>query len=151
MLFKRKPKAILNAEESAVITKAIEQAEQKTSGEIRVFIEQYCRFVNATDRAIEIFDQLQMQKTKERNGVVVYLATKDKQIAIWGDEGIHTKVGNSFWNEMVQKAILNFNASNYIQGLTDIIGKIGEALEKHFSYEKSKDQNELSNNIAYGK
>lgn len=150
MLFKRKPKAILNSRESAVIVKAIELAEQKTSGEIRVFIEQYCRFVNATDRAIEILGQLEMQKTKERNGVLIYLATKDKQIAIWGDEGIHAKVGDDFWNEMIQKAISQFNTSDYIKGLTDIIAQIGEVLKTHFPFERSKDQNELSNDIAYG-
>lgn len=150
MFFKRKPKAVFNAEESAAITKAIEQAEQKTSGEIRLFVEQKCHFVEATDRAIEVFHQLQMQKTKDRNGVLVYLAVKDKQIAILGDEGIHTKVGDVFWNKMVQKAVSHFNTSNYVKGVTEIILTIGETLQTYFPYDGSKDQNELPNDVTYG-
>lgn len=150
MFFKRKAKAIFNSRETSLIIKTIKEAEQKTSGEIRLFIEHRCRFVNATDRAIEIFNQLQMQKTTERNAVLIYVATKDKQIAIWGDEGIHTKVEDVFWNKLVYNAITNFNTNNLVQGITDIITQIGKALQTYFPYKGNKDQNELSNDIAYG-
>ena len=151
MFFKQKPKAFFNAEQSKAITQAIEQAEQKTSGEIRIYIEQRCRFVNAMDRAIELFNTLNIYKTKHRNGVLVYLATQDKQLAVCGDEGIHTRVGDAFWNNAVQKMIQNFSKNNYTEGLINTILQIGETLQQQFPYDKSNDQNELSNDIVYGK
>ena len=151
MLFKRKPKAFLNIEQSKAVIQAIERAEQKTSGEIRVYIEQHCRFVNAVDRAVELFNTLGMHKTKQRNGVLIYLATTDKQLAVCGDEGIHARVGNTFWSSAVQKMIQNFSKSNYTESLVNIELQIGETLQQQFPYDKNIDQNELSNDIVYGK
>jgi len=80
------------------IVAAIGQAERQTSGEIRVFVESRCRFVNPLDRAAEVFTGLKMDQTAQRNAVLVYVALKDRQLALYGDKGIHEKVGDAFWN-----------------------------------------------------
>ena len=149
-LFRRKPAALFSAEEKEAIAAAISQAEQKTSGEIRVFIENKCRFVDATDRAAELFWQLQMQNTNARNGVLLYLAIEDRQLAIWGDQGIHDKLGSDYWTKQVSLISSAFNQNNYTLGLCQCIHQIGKALEMHFPYQGDADKNELDNEVVFG-
>lgn len=146
-----KAEDFFSASEKEHILTAIRNAEQRTSGEVRVFIESKCRFVNPVDRAVEIFYALQMEKTAERNGVLLYVATKDKQLAIWGDEGIHQKVGSDFWKAEVTKILTHFTARHYADGIAQIVTEIGEALATHFPYNAGTDKNELPDNIVFGK
>ncbi|MDT2405363.1 TPM domain-containing protein, partial [Enterococcus avium] len=81
------------------IVAAIKEAEHRTSGEIRIYVEGRCYLVNPVHRAMEIFAELRMDKTAERNAVLLYIAMKDRQLAIYGDAGIHDKVGTAFWND----------------------------------------------------
>jgi uncharacterized membrane protein len=145
-----KKNVFFSAEEELRIVDAIRAAEKRTSGEIRIFVESHCRFVDPVDRAAELFFGLKMQKTEDRNGVLIYIAMKDHQLAIFGDEGIHQRVGTSFWNEEVKKMITAFNAESFVLGITTIVFDIGEALVQHFPYEK-EDRNELPDNIVFGK
>jgi uncharacterized membrane protein len=147
--FKRKP-AFFNAEEQRLIGDAIRKAEQSTSGEIRVYVESRCSYMDAIDRAVEIFGQLGMHATEERNGVLVYVAVKDHQLAVFGDEGIHKKVGNDYWRSEVQKMIRDFNRDDYAKGIAGCVEDIGEALQQHFPYTK-RDRNELSDEIEFGR
>ena len=148
--FKRKGVNFSDGEKSLIL-QAVKQAELRTSGEIRVFVESRCRFLNPLDRAVEVFHELKMEATEKRNAVLVYVALKDKQLAILGDAGIHVQVGDEFWNERVAQMIAEFNGANYIKGISDCVLKIGEALSTHFPYDGAKDQNELSDEIVFGR
>ena len=148
-LFRRKE--FFTDEEKQSIIDAVRNAEQRTSGEVRVFVESRCRYVNAIDRAVEIFENLQMQKTALRNATLVYVATKDKQLAVFGDEGIHQKVGNEYWANEVMKMIHAFNRDNIAEGISRCVLNIGEALATHFPYDKSTDKNELPDDIVFGR
>lgn len=130
---------------------AIRQAEQRTSGEIRVFMERRCRYMDATDRAAEIFFEQKMQQTAQRNAVLIYIATQDHQLAIWGDQGIYEKLGHSYWKNRVQEMLRLFSKEDYLAGLISCIGAIGEALHQHFPYDRHSDSNELSDEILFGK
>ena len=138
-----------NPEQEERIVAAIRAAELRTSGEIRVFIESRCRFVDPVDRAAEVFFGLKMEQTEDRNGVLLYVAMKDHQLAVFGDEGIHRIVGSEFWNKEVEKILNEFNAAHYVDGIIEIVNDIGEALVKHFPYEQ-EDKNELPDNIVFG-
>src|SRR5262245_58206042 len=94
-----KKNKFFTAEENRHIVEAIQQTEKSTSGEIRVFVESKCSYMDALDRAKEIFSKIEMQKTTDRNAVLIYVAVKDRQLAIFGDEGIHAKVGDEYWND----------------------------------------------------
>jgi uncharacterized membrane protein len=148
--FKRKG-VNFSDDEKSLIVQAVKQAEHRTSGEIRVFVESRCRFLNPLDRAVEVFHELKMEATEKRNAVLVYVALKDKQLAILGDAGIHEQVGDEFWNERVAQMIDEFNGTNYIKGISDCVLKIGEALAIHFPYDGAIDQNELSDEIVFGR
>jgi uncharacterized membrane protein len=132
------------------IVEAIRQAEMRTSGEIRIYIEHRCKFVDPVDRAAELFFGLQMEQTQDRNGVLIYLAMKDRQLAVFGDEGIHRIVGSEFWNREVAKILAEFGALHYVDGITTIIHDIGDVLQEKFPYH-SEDRNELPDNIIFGR
>ena len=149
--FLRKKKDFFTEAEKKGIIEAISNAERRTSGEVRVFVESRCRYVDAIDRAAEIFFQLKMERTDDRNAVLVYVAIKDRQLAVFGDEGIHRKVGNEYWNAEVKKMISIFNKENYAKGICQCVKDIGEALYHHFPYDKDTDKNELPDDIVFGR
>lgn len=147
----RKKKEFFSKEEQQQITEAIRKAERMTSGEVRVFVESRCSYMDAVDRAAELFFRLEMDETDDHNAVLVYVAMDDRQLAVVGDAGIHQRVGNEYWNEEIQKMISNFDRHNYAAGLVEIINDIGQALTKHFPFNNDTDKNELPDDIVFGK
>ena len=150
-LFKPKQQKFFSAEEEAKILDAIRIAEKETSGEVRLFVESKCRFVDPLDRAAEIFLQLKMNETVNRNAVLVYIATVHHQLAVFADEGIYKKAGQQFWNNAVRSMISEFKNDNYAEGITEVINKTGQLLNTHFPYDASTDKNELPDDIVFGK
>ena len=148
-LFKRKA-GFFTKEEQERIVDAVRQAEQTTSGEVRVYVENRCKYVDALDRATEVFYKLRMQETKQHNAVLVYIALKDHQLAVFGDEGIHQKVGNEYWNQEVGRMIQQFNKEDYAEGIRQCIIDIGEALHTHYPFNRTTDKNELPDEIVFG-
>lgn len=138
------------AAEHESIVNAIRASEKRTSGEIRVFIESRCSYVDPVHRAAEVFFGLQMEKTEDRNGVLLYIAMKDHQLAVFGDQGIHQKVGTDFWNKEVKQMLSSFGQQHYAEGIVKIITDIGDALVTHFPYEQ-EDRNELPDDIVFGR
>ena len=147
----QKQKEFFTAEEKQQVVEAIRKAEQRTSGEVRVFVETRCRFVDAIDRAMEVFYQLKMNETEERNGTIVYVAVKDKQAAVFGDEGIHQKLGQKYWEEEVNKMMVCFKQANLAEGIIQCVTDIGEALYQNFPYDQKTDKNELPDDIVFGR
>lgn len=150
-LFRKKAVDFFSKEEKEKILAAIKNTELSTSGEVRVFVENHCTFVDAVDRAVEVFYSLKMQETTHRNATLVYVALKDKQLAVFGDEGIYSKTGKNFWNNAVRNMLQYFNKENYADGIADVVKKIGDALAHHFPYEADTDKNELPDDIVFGK
>ncbi len=130
------------------IVEAIKKAEKNTSGEIRVHIEKKCK-EDVLDHAAFMFDELDMQKTELRNGVLIYLAVEDRQLAILGDAGINLKVPKGFWDDTRDVMISHFKNGDFATGLSEGIIKAGEQLKEHYPYQ-SDDTNELSDDISFG-
>jgi uncharacterized membrane protein len=146
----QKKKDFFSHEENELILQAIRSAEKQTSGEIRLYIENHCRYVDPMDQAAEIFFGLKMDQTKDRNGVLVYIALRDRQLAIFGDEGIHREVGKEFWEQEVGQMLSEFRSDNYAEGIAKVVTDIGEALKSYFPYEGNTDKNELPDDIVFG-
>ncbi|SDZ96182.1 TLP18.3, Psb32 and MOLO-1 founding protein of phosphatase [Flavobacterium gillisiae] len=138
----------LTQEEEQEIVEAIRVAEKNTSGEIRVHLEKTTE-LDAYDRALEVFNELKMDETQLKNGVLIYLAVEDKTFVICGDQGINDVVANDFWDSTKEAMVAHFKNSNYKQGLVDGILIAGEQLKKHFPWSED-DTNELSNEISKG-
>lgn len=148
---KPKQQKFFSTEEEEKILEAIRAAEKETSGEVRLYIESKCRFVDPLDRAAEIFLHLKMHETAQRNAVLVYIAIVHKQLAIFADEGIYNKAEQAFWNNAVQLMLKEFKKENFAEGLVEVINKIGQALKSHFPYDAATDKNELPDDIVFGK
>jgi uncharacterized membrane protein len=148
--FFRKPDFFSEDEKQRIIT-TIREAERQTSGEIRVFIESRCRFVNALDRAAEIFWGLKMDQTQQHNAVLVYVAVRDHQYAVFADDGIHKKLGDTFWNEEVKAMYKHFKQNQVSDAVAQVITDVGKALALNFPYQNHADKNELPDDIVFGK
>ena len=144
MLFKKR--LISKTDETRLIN-AIQAAELKTSGEIRVHIEKACK-TDALEECKKHFGKLNMQQTKDRNGILFYLAINSKSFAVWGDEGIHQKVNDEFWKSITDCAISYFKQNDYVSGIEKAVELCGEKLKLYFPIE-TDDKNELSNTISY--
>lgn len=134
-------------EQQHEIVEAIRQAEANTSGEIRVHIENHCRG-DIMDRSAMVFNILKMNETAERNGVLIYLAIKDKKFSIIGDEGINKMVEHDFWNDVKDMMAGHFRSGNFTEGIIRGVLRVGEKLKTFFPH-KSDDINELSDDISF--
>ena len=134
--------------DQAQIVAAIQAAEKETSGEIRVHIEAHVA-TDPMDRAKEIFFELGMHQTAQKNAVLIYLAYTNQKLAIIGDAGIHEKVGDDFWQSEKDLLISYFKKNEYALGLAKAIEKVGEKLKVHFPYQ-TDDKNELNDAISFG-
>jgi uncharacterized membrane protein len=141
-------KDLFQIEEKDRIVAAIQKAETDTSGEIRVHIESNCS-EDVLDRAAYYFKTLKMHETALRNGVLFYLAVKDRKFAIIGDVGINAKVPVGFWDEIKAVMTTFFKNGDYAGGLEKGLLMAGEQLKTHFPY-RGDDVNELSDEISFG-
>ena len=140
----------LFSDEDRILIKAmIGEAEKMTSGEIRVYIDDDCK-EDVMDKAAFVFAELNMHQTEQRNGVLIYLAVNDRKFAIIGDAGIHSKVGNDFWNRIKAEMGTMLSENRYRDALVYGIREAGVQLQHYFPYQRN-DKNELPDDIVFGK
>ncbi|PAU93557.1 hypothetical protein CK503_10395 [Aliifodinibius salipaludis] len=138
----------LTEQEEQQIVNAINTAEEKTSGEIRVHLEHRCDG-DALDRADHVFHNLGMDETKLQNGVLIYIATEDHKAAVYAGKAIHREVEDGFWNDVLQILIDHFKKEKYEEGIEGAVRKVGQKLEELFPYHQKGDLDELSNDISF--
>lgn len=138
--------AFLTPDEENRVIEAIRKAERNTSGEIRVHIESHTD-ADHFDRAVEVFQQLNMHQTQQRNGVLIYVAAADHKFYILGDKGINQVVPVNFWESTKEIMATEFKKGHFKEGLVLGIAQAGLQLKKHFPY-LSDDQNELPDTLS---
>lgn len=141
-------KQLLEKTQIEQIKLSIQKAEKNTSGEIKVHIEKHCK-TEVIARAVELFQQLELQKTEQRNAVLIYIAIQDKAFAIIGDDGINQKVPANFWDSTKELMLHNFKQQKIVEGITAGIEMAGKQLKTFFPYSQD-DKNELSDDISFG-
>jgi len=139
--------ALFNDEEQQQLRKAIEDAERRTSGEIRICVEKTCS-EDVLERAAKYFEKLGMHNTRQRHGVLIYLATVDRKFAIIGDKGIDSAVPDNFWDSIKDMMLQHFKNGDLVGGLTTGLCLAGEQLAKYFPNEENK-TNQLTDDIAF--
>ena len=139
---------LLTSEEQQRVITAIRQAEDHTSGEVRVHIEARCPEPNVMDRAVQVFFLLEMNKTAQQNGVLFYLATDDHKFAVLGDKGIDQVVPANFWESTKDLLRDHFRAGQIAEGLCKGIERAGQQLKQYFPRQED-DKNELSDEISF--
>jgi uncharacterized membrane protein len=143
-----KASSFFTKEQQANILDAIKEAEKETSGEIRVHIETRLSG-DVLDRASWIFKKIGMNRTEERNGVLFYLAVRNRKFAIIGDIGINTKVPEGFWDKIKGIMESDFREKRFSEGLAKGILMAGNQLKEHFPH-LVNDVNELPDEISFG-
>lgn len=147
MLFRKR---LIDRESERKIVAAIQEAELKTSGEVRVHIERKCPGGDPIARAIHIFNAIGMYKTAQRNGVLIYVALESHKFSIIGDTGINKVIPDNFWNSVRDSLKESLACDDVAGGICRAISSTGEILKKDFPYLEG-DVNEQSDEISYGK
>lgn len=141
-----KPKHFKQALEDAPIVAAIREAELRSSGEIRVFITRH-RPAEILSAARSAFTRLGMTATRERNGVLIYVAPAVRQFAIIGDEGIHARCGQEFWDHVAAEMTAHLRGARFTEAIVAGIRQAGEELARHFP-RAADDRDELPDDVV---
>ena len=141
-----KPRDFLNQLQHDAIVAAIREAERKTSGELRVFIS-HKRLDDPVAAAQRAFVKLGMAKTREHNGVLIFVAPRAHKFAVIGDSAVHERCGDEFWRQLAAEISGHFRQAEFSQGILHALRKAGELLAQHFP-PRPGDRNELSDEVA---
>jgi uncharacterized membrane protein len=142
-----KAREFLNQLQHDEIVATIREAEKKTTGEIRVFITRR-EPADPIPAAQTQFTQLGMDKTRERNGVLIFVAPRVRKFAVIGDAGVHARCGEDFWTQVASEMTTHFKTGSFTEGLLHGIKKAGELLAKHFPGEPDR-PNQLPDDVAH--
>lgn len=131
------------------VTRAIETAERQSSGEIRVSVSTYF-WGDVRKTAEAAFTRLGMNRTAERNGILFFVVPSRRAFVVLGDEGIHAKVGQAFWDAIAAAMSDRFRKGDFTGGLVLGITEAGTRLAEHFPHQGELDRNELANEVDFG-
>ena len=131
------------------IVRALKDAEASTSGQIRVFIQRGRLEEDALPVAQKKFQQLGMEKTREHNGVLIFVVPRARKFAVIGDDGVHEKCGDEFWRRLVDRMRVHFQHEDFTDALAEAIEETGKLLARYFP-KTSGARNELNDDIVEG-
>ena len=143
-----KLKELLSKIDQTAVLDAIRKVESESSGELRIHFEPKVRG-EVRDFAERTFERLGMTKTKQRNGVLLFVAAENRAFVILGDKAIHAKVGDSFWDRIVARLSTQFREGKFTEGIVEAIGEIGAVLRDAFP-PIAGDVDELPNELSVG-
>lgn len=143
-----KHRQLLESLDQERVIRAIEEAEQKCSGEIRVHIQPSAHGREVRHVAEKTFERLGMTKTELRNGVLLFILSRDQKFAILGDKGVNEKVSEGYWEAMAGELGNRFRAGEFTEGIVDAIEQVGKLLAEHFPFCPTTDVNELTNELS---
>ena len=141
-------RGFLSESDLEALRRAIIDAEAGTSAEIRVHLDHRCPG-DPVARAVAVFERLGMHRTALRHAVLVYVAITDRKLAVIGDEGIHDRVGQEYWDRLVAAITAHFRDERPRDGFVHAVGELGAALAQHFP-RRSDDVNVLGDEVTLG-
>lgn len=145
-----RPKTFLSADEKQRIVESIKSAEAKTSGEIRVHLDRQCKGATPVDAARMTFDRLGMHNTREKNGVLIYLAVHDRSFAVVADTGLEGKFEGAFWDGVRDRMGKAFSEDKFGEGISGAVKDIGDKMSAAFPH-TAADKSNLSDDISMGR
>jgi uncharacterized membrane protein len=141
-------RALMKAIDKERVRRAIEAAERRTSGEIRVSVARL--FWGDVRRVAErAFERLGMTATQQRNAILFFVVPARRRFVVLGDAGIHARVGDEFWEKVVAAVAAKFRARDFTGGLVEGIETVGRELAAHFPYDAATDKNELPDDVDF--
>ena len=141
-------RAVLSEEDKKLLVSLVKSTEENTSCEIKIHINDFCKG-DALVKAIELIAKLGLDRTKNRTGIILYLAVKDKKFAIAGDVGIHKALPNNSWHDLKDEAISFFKDEKYMEGFVHCLQKLSMIVKATFPENKIDNVNEISDDISF--
>jgi uncharacterized membrane protein len=141
-------RGFLSEADLEALRRAIIDAEAGTSAEIRVHLDHRCPG-DPMARAVAVFERLGMHRTALRHAVLVYVAVTDRKLAVIGDQGIHDRVGQEYWERLVAAITAHFRDERPRDGFVHAVSELGAALAQHFP-RRPDDVNELGDEVTLG-
>lgn len=135
------------AEEDRIV-QTIKDSEKRTSGEIRVHLDDSIEG-DEWETAQKVFLELRMNETALRNGILFHIAVREKTFSIVADVGINEAVPDDFWDNIKNQMQSDFKEGKFADGLCNGIEAAGKALKEYFPFDAGTDENELSDEISY--
>jgi uncharacterized membrane protein len=145
-MHRRSLKRLIDAE---AVKRAIEEAERRTSGEIRVSVSTFF-WGNVRRTAERAFVRMGMTRTAKRNSVLFFVVPSRRAFVVLGDEGIHAVAGQDFWDSVAAAMSERFKDRDFTGGLVHGITEAGSQLARHFPNQGPRDQNELPDDVDFG-
>jgi len=142
-----RPERFLTAAEAEAVRAAIAEAERVTSAELKVVLARHC-WGDLKRKARRIFRDLGLDRTQGRNCALILLILANREFLVYGDEGIHTKVGQDFWDDVRREMQESFGRDAFGEGIAAGVRRVGEKLAQHFPCQRN-DVDEISNEIVY--
>ena len=139
---------MLTKSQEKILVESIQNAELNTSGEIKVHIEATCE-IDPMERAKVVFEHLGLQKTEQKNAVLIYWAYQSRKFAILGDSGINQVEPSNFWDSTKETMRSFFKKDQFVEGIAAAVTEAGQQLKTYFPYD-SNDVNEISDDISIG-
>ncbi len=138
---------VLGDEDLSAVSRAIALAEAGTSGEIRVHLEQRLVASDPLTRSRQVFIELGMHRTRDRNAVLIYVTLADHHLAVLGDEGVHACVGGGYWDRLRDLLVERLRGGRTREALVEAVTEVGHTLRTHFP-RRPDDTNELSDQVS---
>jgi uncharacterized membrane protein len=142
------PPRMVRGFDVARVEAAIRAAERRTSGEVRVALSRWYFWGDVRRAGERIFSRLHMERTRERNGVLIFVAPWRRRFVILGDVGIHQRVSSTFWQDIAAPLEKGFRAGDLTGALERAIAEIGNRLAELFPYDPLHDLPELSDDVV---
>ena len=135
---------VLGRGRSELITGAVQEAESRTSGEIVVQIVQSLPTGTAAarDAAVAEFNRVGIVKTRQRNGILLFITLDERKIELVADEGISAVIAQAEWDFVVLTISLGFRTGFPAESVVMALTAMGDLLSRHFPWSVD-DVNEL--------
>jgi putative membrane protein len=111
----------------------------------RWFIPKHELEARVQEAALMEFYTSGLYRTRDSNGVLIYLSLLERRVVVLGDRAIHEKMG-SRWDEVRDAIIQGIRRRQARVGICAAVGICGRSLAEHFP-RKADDTNELSNDV----
>jgi uncharacterized membrane protein len=127
------------------IAAAVREAEAATSAQIVVHIvRNLLPMEDLRSRALRAFFQLGVDRTRGRNGVLLFVVMKKRRFEIVTDEGVERVVSRNVWPALASELSKTIAREGFEKGICIGVARIGEVLAPKFPREAgSIDANEL--------